>query len=56
MTLNDQMKNYGYGGTYEMVINLAQEMLVGRGEHFLMNDGPNTVRTRHTKPNELHLD
>jgi hypothetical protein len=29
-TLNEQIKNNGFAGNYEMVVNLAQAMLVGR--------------------------
>jgi hypothetical protein len=31
LTLNEQMKNHGYSGNYDMVMNLAQAMLAGRG-------------------------
>jgi hypothetical protein len=31
LTLNEQMKNHGYSGNYNMVMNLAQSMLAGRG-------------------------
>jgi hypothetical protein len=35
-TLNEQMKNHGYSVDYEMAMNLAHEMLAGRGlETFL---------------------
>jgi hypothetical protein len=30
LVLNKQMKNRGYSGKYDMVMNLAQAMLVGR--------------------------
>jgi hypothetical protein len=30
LVLNEQMKNHGYSGNYDMVMNLAQAMLVGR--------------------------
>jgi hypothetical protein len=40
MTLNEQMKNHGYSGNYEMFMNLAQAMLVGRGlKSFLSEQG-----------------
>jgi hypothetical protein len=36
LTLNNQMKNHGYIGNYDMVMNLAQTMLAGCGlEAFL---------------------
>jgi hypothetical protein len=36
LILNEQMKNNGYTGSYDMVMNLAQEMLAGRSlEAFL---------------------
>jgi hypothetical protein len=31
LTLNEQLKNNGYSGNYDIVINLAQAMLAGRG-------------------------
>jgi hypothetical protein len=31
LILNEQMKNHGYSGNYDMVMNLAQAMLVERG-------------------------
>jgi hypothetical protein len=31
LTLNEQIKNHGYSGHYEMVINLTQAMLAVRG-------------------------
>jgi hypothetical protein len=30
LVLNEQMKNHGYSGNYDMVMNLAQAMLAGR--------------------------
>jgi hypothetical protein len=36
LILNEQINNHGYSGNYDMVMNLAQAMLVGRGlEAFL---------------------
>jgi hypothetical protein len=36
LTLNEQMKYYGYSGNYEMVMNLARALPEGRGlEAFL---------------------
>jgi hypothetical protein len=36
LVLNEQMKNHGYSGNYDMVMNLAQAMLAGRSlETFL---------------------
>jgi hypothetical protein len=30
LALNEQMKNHGYSGNYDMVMNLAHAMLAGR--------------------------
>jgi hypothetical protein len=30
LTLNEQLKNNGYTGNYDMIMNLAQAMLAGR--------------------------
>jgi hypothetical protein len=36
LTLNDQMKNHGYSANFDMVMNLAEAILAGRGlEAFL---------------------
>jgi hypothetical protein len=45
LVLNEQMKNQGYSGNYDMVMNLAQSMLAGRSlEEFL-----NECRAQETK-------
>jgi hypothetical protein len=36
--LNKQMKNHGYSGNYDMVMNLAQEMLAGRSLKYFLNE------------------
>jgi hypothetical protein len=38
MTLMEQIKANGYGGKYDMVMNLAQAMLHGRGLDALVNE------------------
>jgi hypothetical protein len=38
MVLNEQMKTHGYSGNYNMVMNLAQAMLVGRGLEAFLNE------------------
>jgi hypothetical protein len=35
---NEQMKTHGYSGNYEMVMNLSQIMLVGRGLEAFLNE------------------
>jgi hypothetical protein len=35
--LNEQMKNHGYSGKYEMVMNLAHAMLAGRSLEAFLN-------------------
>jgi hypothetical protein len=51
MTLNEQLKNHGYNGSYEMVMNLAQAMLAGHGlQYFFVNSGPKKAKTRHARP------
>jgi hypothetical protein len=51
LTLNKQMKNHGYSGNYEMVMNLAQAMLAGHGlEAFLVHGGPKKSKTRCARP------
>jgi hypothetical protein len=46
--LNEQMKNYGYSGNYDMVINLAQAMLAGRSlEAFLNERRAQDAKTKH---------
>jgi hypothetical protein len=36
--LNEQMKNHGYSGDYDMVMNLAQVMLVGCGLEVFLSE------------------
>jgi hypothetical protein len=38
MILNEQMKNHGYKKNYDMVMNLAQEMLAGRSLEAFLNE------------------
>jgi hypothetical protein len=38
LVLNEQMKNHGYSGNYDMVMNLAQAMLVVRGLEAFLNE------------------
>jgi hypothetical protein len=38
MTLNEQMKNHGYSGNYEMVMKLADAMLEGRGLETVLSE------------------
>jgi hypothetical protein len=33
-----KMKNHGYSGNYDMVMNLAQDMLVGRSLEAFLNE------------------
>jgi hypothetical protein len=40
LTLNEQMNNHGYSGNYEMVMNLAQAMLAGRGWEAFLSERP----------------
>jgi hypothetical protein len=63
LILNEQMKNNGYTGSYDMVMNLAQEILAGRSlEAFLSErrsqEAKNRIRkakeqTMHT-PNQIY--
>jgi hypothetical protein len=63
LILNEQMKNNGYTASYDMVMNLAQAMLVGRSlEAFLSErhsqEAKNRIRkakdqTMHT-PNQIY--
>jgi predicted small integral membrane protein len=43
LILNEELKNHGYSGNYEMVMNLVQAMLAVKG-------GPKTSKTRHARP------
>jgi hypothetical protein len=38
LVLNEQMKNHGYSGYYDMVMNLAQAMLAGRSLEAFLNE------------------
>jgi hypothetical protein len=38
LILNEQMKNNGYTASYDMVMNLAQAMLVGRSLEAFLNE------------------
>jgi hypothetical protein len=50
--LNEQMKNHGYSGNYEMAINLAQAMLEGRSlEAFLSDRRAQEVKDKTRKAN-----
>jgi hypothetical protein len=47
------MKNHGYSGNYDMVMTLAQAMLVGRGlEAFLSERRAQDVKNKTHKANE----
>jgi hypothetical protein len=35
---NEQMKNHGYSGNYDMVMNLSQSILVGRSLEAFLNE------------------
>jgi hypothetical protein len=53
LNLNEQMKNHDYSGNYEMVINLAHSMLVGRGlEAFLSEGRAQEVKNKARKANK----
>jgi hypothetical protein len=45
LVLNEQMKSNGYSGNYDMVVNLAQAMLVGRSLEAFLNE----LRAQETK-------
>jgi hypothetical protein len=38
LILNEQVKHNGYTGNYDMIMNLAQAMLVGRSLDPLLNE------------------
>jgi hypothetical protein len=38
LVLNEPMKNHGYSGNYDIVMNLAQSMLVGRSLEAFLNE------------------
>jgi hypothetical protein len=53
LTLNEQMKNHGYSGNYDMVMNLAQAMLTGRGlGAFLSERWAQDIKNKTRKANE----
>jgi hypothetical protein len=57
LILNEQMKNNGYTGSYDMVMNLAQAMLVGRSLEAFLNERRAQEaknRTRKAKEQTLH--
>jgi hypothetical protein len=37
LVLNEQMKNHGYSGNYDMVMKLAHSMLAGRSLEAFLN-------------------
>jgi hypothetical protein len=50
LVLNEQMKNHGYSANYDMVMNLAQAMLVGRSlEAFLNERRAQETKKKHAK-------
>jgi hypothetical protein len=50
LILTEQMKNHGYSGNYEMVMNLAQAMLAGRSlEAFLSERWAQDVKNKTRK-------
>jgi hypothetical protein len=53
LILNEQMKNHGYSGNYDMVMNLAQAMLAGSGlEAFLSERQAQDVKNKTRTANE----
>jgi hypothetical protein len=53
LTLNEQIKNHGYSGNYDMVMNLDQGMLAGRGlEAFLSERWAQDVKNKTRKAKE----
>jgi hypothetical protein len=51
--LNEQMKNHGYSGNYDMVMNLVQSMLTGRSLEALLSERlAQDVKTKKHKANE----
>jgi hypothetical protein len=63
LILNEQVKNNGYTGNYDMIMNLAQAMLAGRSLEAFLNEkrsqeAKNRIRkaktqTEHT-PNQMY--
>jgi hypothetical protein len=57
LILNEQTKNHGYTGSYDMVMNLAQEMLAGRSLEAFLNERrshESKNRIRKAKDQTLH--
>jgi hypothetical protein len=60
LVLNEQMKNHGYSGNYDMVMNLSQTMLTGRSLEAYLNEwgGAKKQKTKHamrrSKKSTLH--
>jgi hypothetical protein len=53
LVLNEQMKNHGYSGNYDMVMNLAQALLAGRGlEAFLNKRRAQDTKNKTRRANE----
>jgi hypothetical protein len=53
LTLNEQMKNHGYSGNYDMAMNLAQAMLAGCGlEAFLIERRAQDTKNKTRKEKE----
>jgi hypothetical protein len=48
LSLNEQMKNHGCSGNYEMVMNFVQAMLVGRGLEAFLSEWW-ASKTRHVR-------
>jgi hypothetical protein len=50
LVLNEQMKNHDYSGNYDMVMNLAQSILVGRSlEAFSNERRAQETKTKHAR-------
>jgi hypothetical protein len=49
LVLNEQMKNHGYSGNYDMVMNLAQAILVGRSLEAFLNERRAQERRKNTQ-------
>jgi hypothetical protein len=48
--LNEQMKTHGYSGNYNMVINVAQSMLMGRSLESFLNEQRAQDTKKHARP------
>jgi hypothetical protein len=56
LILNEQMKNNGYAGKYDMIMNLAQAMLAGRSlEAFFTERGSQEAKNRIRKAKDQTL-